>query len=154
MVEYSEKLARQVESYLKSQEWKYDFDTEDGVFRFGMNLENKMHSCKMNIVVGSAIITSYAVSHIGADADSMAQAANYLTRANYGLKLGNFELDVRDGEVRYKSALFCGDDVPALKVVERVVDVSFQMMQAYGDGLLSVIFSGADPAQEIAKIED
>ena len=152
--EYSEKLARQVDAYLKSQDWKFEFDQEDGIFRFGMNLECRMRSCRLIIVIGQNLFTAYAISPISADNDSMLAAMNYLTRANYGLRLGNFEMDQRDGEIRYKSCIFCGDDVPSLPIVERTVDVSFQMMQNYGDGLLNVIFAGADPAQEIAKIED
>lgn len=151
---YSKPLAQQVEAYLNSQNWKYDFNEEEGIFRFGMNLDCRMHSCRLVIVMAEELFTAYAISPISADADCMLAAINYLTRANFGLKLGNFELDQRDGEIRYKSCIYCGDDVPSLKIVERVVDVAFQMMQTYGDGLLNVIFAGADPAQEIAKIED
>ena len=31
--------------------------------------------------------------------------AEFLTRANYGLRIGNFEMDFEDGEVRYKSSV-------------------------------------------------
>ena len=153
MSEYSKQLADCVDEYLASQEWRYEFDGEEGIFRFGMSLDNRMHSCRMAIKVGEDVFTSYAIAPVGADADSMLAVNSFITRANYGLKLGNFELDHRDGELRYKSSHFCGRELPSLEVVERVVDVSFQMWQTYGDGLLNVIFAGAEPAQEIARIE-
>ncbi|MDR0531049.1 MAG: YbjN domain-containing protein [Oscillospiraceae bacterium] len=154
MAEYIKALAEQVDAYLKSQNWNYDYNEEDHMFRFGMSLENRMNSCRMVILVGEDLFTSYAVCPLSADAESMPRICDYLTRANYGLKIGNFELDQRDGEIRYKSSLFCGGDIPALNVVERVVDMPFRMMEHYGGGLLNVLFGNADPASEIAKIDD
>lgn len=151
---YSEKLASQTAAYLKSQNWQYEFNEADGIFRFGMNLDSRVHSCRVTILVEEHSFTAYAICPIRVDAEHLPAVANYLTRANFGMKLGNFELDYRDGEIRFKSSLFCGGAVPPLDVMERVVDVSFMMLQAYGDGLLNVIFAEADPAQEIAKIED
>lgn len=154
MVDYSKALANQVDVYLQSQNWKYDFDEGEGLFRFGITLENRMKNCRMVILVGDELFTSYAVAPIGADTESMAKICDYLTRANYGLKIGNFELDQRDGEIRYKSSLYCGESIPALAAVERVVDMPFRMMEHYGNGLLNVLFGSADPASEIAKIDD
>jgi len=154
MTNYSKALANRVEEYLKSQNWKYEFSEEEGLFRFGMSLENKMNNCRMVILVGDELFTSYAIAPVSADADTMAQMSNYLTRANYGLKIGNFELDYHDGEIRYKATLFCGETVPALDAVERVADMPFRMMERYGGGLLNVLFANADPASEIAKIDD
>jgi len=154
MGEYNKALAQRMDEYLKSQNWNYDFNEEDGLFRFGMSLENKMNNCRMVVMIGEDLFTSYAISPVSADTDTMAQVANYLTRANYGLKIGNFELDYRDGEIRYKATLFCADTIPSLEIVERVTDMPFRMMEHYGGGLLNVLFGNADPASEIAKIDD
>src|SRR5688500_12466181 len=37
------------------------------------------------------------------------EVMEYLTRANYGLSIGNFEMDLRDGEIRYKSSVDMAD---------------------------------------------
>jgi hypothetical protein len=36
--------------------------------------------------------------------------AKFITRANYGMSLGNFELDFNDGEIRYKTSIDVTDD--------------------------------------------
>lgn len=36
--------------------------------------------------------------------------AEFLTRANYGLFIGNFEMDWQDGEVRYKTSIDVAGD--------------------------------------------
>ncbi|MDR2646823.1 MAG: YbjN domain-containing protein [Oscillospiraceae bacterium] len=155
--EYNVQLARQVNAYLRSQNWKFEFNDEDGTFKFGMSLSNKMKTCRVLILVGDEHICTYAICPINCDHKDRAaigRVNEFITRANYNLRFGNFELDYRDGEVRYKSSHFCGSSIPDLDVVERVVDIPYLMLNRYGNGLLSVIFTDADPAQEIAKIED
>jgi hypothetical protein len=150
-------LVQQVDAYFRSQHWKYEYDEEKYVFRLEMNLGNKLKSCRMLIMVGEDHISGYGVSPIAAnheDKEEMALVNEFLARANYGMRQGNFELDYRDGEIRFKSPLFCGIQVPSIDVVERVVDMCFLMFKRYGNGLLAVLFAKAVPAQEIAKIED
>jgi hypothetical protein len=157
MTEYAPKLAQAVDGYLHSQNWKYDFDKENGIFKFGMNLGNKMKSCDVRILIGDDSVSIYTISPIAADPqdrEGLELVNEYITRANYNLRIGNFELDHRDGELRYKSTMFCGDMIPTLAVLEHIVDIGFLMWKRYGDGLLAVLFGNAVPAQEIGRIED
>jgi hypothetical protein len=50
--------------------------------------------------------------------DRRVEVALYLTRANYGLVIGNFELDLDDGEVRFKTSI----DVEGATLTEALVD--------------------------------
>lgn len=47
-------------------------------------------------------IVSYGYAGISAGSECMPTVAGYLTRANCGLHIGNFELDRSDGEIRYR----------------------------------------------------
>lgn len=80
--------------------------------------------------------------------------AEYITRANFGLKMGNFELDYRDGEIRYQSCLPCREGIPSLKDIEYAVDVTFLMMNRYGDGLAKNIMGFGDPARDVEAAEN
>ena len=45
----------------------------------------------------------YAISPVGADVSNLeerAAMAEFLCRANYGMRYGNFEMDLQDGELR------------------------------------------------------
>jgi hypothetical protein len=150
-------IIKKIEEYLKSQNWKYTYDAEKEVFRFGMAVGNKLKSVNVLIIAGDDFITAYGVLPLNADVrdkENLALVNEFLARANFGTRHGNFELDFRDGELRYKCSLFCGAIVPDVTLVERVVDLSFLMWKRYGNGLLAVLLAGAVPAQEIAKIED
>lgn len=47
--------------------------------------------------------------------------AEYLTRANYGLLIGNFEMDFADGEVRFKTSVDIEDSALTHKLIQNLV---------------------------------
>ena len=76
-----------------------------------------------------------------------------LARANYALPVGNFEMDVNDGELRYKS----GMDVEGGELVPRMVHNLFiaavAMCNQYHPAFMRVIYGGATPEEAIAEVE-
>lgn len=154
---YSLDLAHRVEEYLNSQEWHFDFDGERGNFKFGMNIDSKVKNVDMRILMGDDFFTVYGTVPMRADENdflTMRSLGEYFSRANYGLRTGNFEIDFNDGEMRYKASLFAPDQLPTLRMVERVVDMPFVMWRRYGNGMISVLYGGGEPAKEIEQAEN
>lgn len=77
----------------------------------------------------------------------------FLTRANYGLLLGNFELDLSDGEVRFKTAHEAESGTLTHAQFQNNLYLSVALMDRYFPGLQRVIQGSADPAAAIADIE-
>ncbi len=48
-------------------------------------------------------------------------AAETIARANYGLRLGKFELDLDDGEVRFQVSQILVDDAVGQAVIDRMI---------------------------------
>jgi hypothetical protein len=95
----------------------------------------------------------YAVAPIKVPEDDRAAVAEYLTRANYGLRIGNFELDYSDGEVRYKSSLdFEGQQLTS-DLIRNAIYPAVHTMDRYLPGLLRVTFGGATPHEAIEEVE-
>jgi hypothetical protein len=80
------------------------------------------------------------------------EAALYLTRANFGLSIGNFELDLDHGEVRYKTSI----DVEGAEILEPLIDHLFLAnvltVDRYLVGLQSVI-DGTEAGVAAAEAE-
>ncbi len=151
---HKEQLFNRVVEYLDSQNWNYDLDdSEKGIIRFGMNLGSKLKNCRIIVVVSEKDIQSIAVCPINASKDVYDNVVEFLTRANYGLKLGKFEFDYSDGEIRYQYCLACGGAVPSLADVERCVDVGYFMLKMYGDGLAKNLMGFGNPEADIKEIE-
>jgi hypothetical protein len=74
------------------------------------------------------------------------EVSEFLTRANYGLAAGNFELDFDDGEVRYKSVLHLqGDELDGL-TLKRLVRANGVAMETYLPSIAKLIESARSPA--------
>lgn len=150
---HRDELYNIAEAYCRSQNWHYSADRERYLISFGMNLKNKLKSTKVWIDVKETTIVVFAVCPLNADPADRPKIAEFITRANYGLLLGNFELDYQDGEVRYKATISAMTSLPSMDDVERVVDVTFLMMQRYGDGLCKLIMGYGEPEELIKECE-
>ncbi|MGE5236719.1 MAG: YbjN domain-containing protein [Acidobacteriota bacterium] len=77
----------------------------------------------------------------------------YLTRANYGLLLGNFELDLEDGEVRFRCSVDTENQEFSYAQYQGMLYTSVAVLDRYTPGLQRVIQGSADPAAAIAEVE-
>lgn len=71
----------------------------------GLRLRSKIQHIKYLIDVHEDEAVVYSIPTITADSydsEMMARMAEFICRANYNLKNGNFEMDYRDGEIRFK----------------------------------------------------
>lgn len=79
--------------------------------------------------------------------------AEFLTRANSILSIGNFEMDYADGEVRFRTSIDVEGDELSLALVRTVVYINVLMADRFYNGLLSVIYSSTSAAEAIAIID-
>jgi hypothetical protein len=96
----------------------------------------------------------YAVATFRVTEEVRPMVAEYITRANYGLRIGNFEMDYSDGEVRYKSGIDFEGEKLTPNLVKNTTYPAVQTMDFYLPGLLKVAFGGKEPAEAIEEIEN
>jgi len=151
-----------VKNYLDKNGWRYQFDESRNVFTMSFKLnKTKLGGVDILIMVRGFSqdpnrchrIMSYGRISNKADESCMAQVCEYLTRANYGLSLGNFELDHSDGEIRYKVAWNVVDGMVGDDAIDDLVDLPIAMFNRYGDGLLMVEMGMMTPEDAISKAE-
>lgn len=99
------------------------------------------------------LVLVYSYCPTKADVDKRPLIADYITRANYGLYIGNFELDYNDGEIRFKTSLDVEGSALDFELMKRLVYNNVGVMDRYLPGLMSVLFGGESPQAAIAKIE-
>ncbi|MBC8161202.1 MAG: YbjN domain-containing protein [Roseiflexaceae bacterium] len=109
--------------------------------------------CFAQIRVEMEVLLIYAMSPIRAPEQLRAAVAEFVTRANYGLNIGNFELSYEDGRVRFKTSLdFEGADLTP-NLIRNTIYPAVRTMNSYLPGLMKVMYAGAAPAAAIAEIE-
>ena len=140
---YSQNIANAIKEFLTNDDWYFSFDEKRGVFKFRLCLKGKINKINYLIRVRDDDYTVYAISPLGAnenDEKMMATMAEFVCRANYGLKNGNFELDMRDGEIRFKCFVDCDAITPTQEMVRNSIHCPASMYDNYSDGIVGIIF--------------
>ena len=79
--------------------------------------------------------------------------AELCNRANFGLAIGNFELDVDGGEVRFRTSIDAEGTTPTPELVRNAVVANVLTMDRYVPAILAVL-DGTDPADAIEDVEE
>jgi len=79
-------------------------------------------------------------------------AAEYITRVNYVLRLGHFEMDFADGEVRFVCVLDYENGLPTREAVARAMACSTVATDRYYPGLAKVMHGGVEPEVALAVL--
>mgnify|MGYP000850874231 FL=1 len=154
--EYSDEIVNVVKQFLADDDWHYSFNEDTGIFRFGLRIRSKIQNISYVIDVHDDEFVVYGMCPIGADREDpemMAQMAEFICRANYGLKNGCFEMDWRDGEIRYKSFVDCENLLPSTAVVKNSVHCTAAMIKRYALEIVDIIFGGAKAKDAITRCE-
>lgn len=77
----------------------------------------------------------------------------FFTRVNYGLVLGAFEVDLRDGEARYHISHLLGDGRLEDEVIRRIIGSALSTADRYFPAYMRVLFGGDTPEDAVFLAE-
>ena len=128
--------------------WKYQ-QYEDIYFVGGISLPGgKVSDIKFLLKADEDHISCYHIFPIRVSEERRAAVCEFITRANFGLKYGNFEMDFNDGELRYKLLLtehnFRRKDSIALANMKRLMFIGMQSWVRYGNSIVDIMFGQSD----------
>ncbi len=95
----------------------------------------------------------YSLCPVTAPVDKRLVMAEFLTRANYGLTIGNFEMDFDSGEIHYKTSLDVEGDRLSTALVRQLVYANVAIVDRYLPGIMAVIYGNVLPIDAISQIE-
>lgn len=139
--------------FFREDDWKFQQYEGTNFLRMGFSGDNGSWECVADAKDDRNMFVFYSVASVKVPEKKRVVVSEYLTRANYGLLIGNFEMDFNDGEVRYKCCIDVTGDRLTESLVKRLVYANVFMMDKYLPGLMNVIYSATPPAQAIAVIE-
>jgi len=149
------KVTDAVREYFDRQKWKYRYDEETGTF--GMLIKTRyeeMDACMLRAVVRhESRFTTLVTYPFRVPEEKRVLAARYISRVNYQLLLGCFELDFSDGELQYKTTCLLGDVRPEPEQVRRYIEVCIQMAEEYAPSLMDLIFRDVPPEEVFKELE-
>ncbi len=80
--------------------------------------------------------------------------STFITLINYGIIIGNFEMNFYDGEIRYKTSIDVEGDNLTPTLMKHLVYSNVTTMDKYLPGIMSVIYGNVSPEEAISRIEN
>lgn len=145
-------LYKLVVDTLRDSEMDFEAADEHETVRIPIEGDTGRWRCFVRILPSKKLaMYSVADSHIP-EARRPAMA-DFITRANFGIVVGNFEMDFSDGELRFKTSLDSGGEVVPADLLRRMLDSNLTHMNRYLPGIMGVAFGDLAPAEAIRRCE-
>jgi hypothetical protein len=96
----------------------------------------------------------YSVCPLNATKSKLQAIAEFIIKANYGMIIGNFELDFNDGEIRYKTSIDVEGEKLTSVLIKQLVFTNVAMMDKYLPAIRSIIEDNLSPDEAIALVEN
>ena len=144
-----------VAAFFTEDGWSFEQMPERPILRLPFQGKGGRWNCYAQIRVTRDVeqILFYSVLPLNVPADKLSAIAEFITRANYGMALGNFELDFNDGEVRYKTSVDVTDTEITSNLLRPLIYTNVLMMDKYMSGLMAVVYADMSPAEAVKQIE-
>ncbi|MCB9744007.1 MAG: YbjN domain-containing protein [Alphaproteobacteria bacterium] len=145
-------MLKLIADFLDEDDWNYETVEDRDFHRFAFAGDNGRWTCYARAWESREQLGVYSVCPLTCPPNKLAEMSEYLHRANYGMIIGNFEMDFSDGEIRYKTSVDIENVERVTAVVKPLVYANVMMMDKYLPGIMKVI-SGTAPEVAIAEIE-
>ncbi len=146
-------LYKAAKQYLHSQLFRFTEDPARFELTYPVALSPALGECVVTVSTEEKGVFFRAKFPEKAQPEHLAAVAEYITRANCGMKSGGLELDYATGEVWFKNFLRCDAAVPSLSDLQFCNDTCFLMLRRYGDGLVKNMTGAGHPAEDVKEAE-
>lgn len=140
--------------FFEENEWAYVREGEEPALQASFRGDSGEWPCYAFADEEQQRFSFYSVCPVHAPEDKLMAVAELVTRINYGMAVGNFELDFEDGEVRFRTSIDVEGDRLSAALVERLAMTNVAVMDIYLPGIMKVIYSDIAPAEVVAQIDD
>lgn len=148
-----ENIQQQIEAFLTEDEWPYETLEDDIGLHARYGGENDEWSCYVLVDEEQSLLVFYSVLDVGVPPAMRNTIAEFIARANFGLILGNFEMDFSDGELRYKTSIdLTGIDLPKA-LIRSLLYTNVVVMDKYLPGIVGVLTDGMTPEAAVTLVE-
>lgn len=150
------KIIKRIKAFMEVDEWHPEQDRIEGLDRIFTRYVSKEGSWKFVVLVEQEkkVVTFYSVLDTMTPEDRRLDMAQFITRANFGLRIGKFEMDWEEGIVRFQSGVILEDTELTKALIKRHCYNNVNTMTQYFSGIMKVIFGGNTPEEAIQNAEE
>ena len=132
--------------YLTEKDWSFSAYSDKGYVSFGLRLRDGSVRVVVDATEGAgwSRVLVYCIYSTFAPEQRRQAVSEAIARINYATNFGNFEMDLKDGEVRVRTVLE-GDGFVGEPMIDRAVRKSLDLADQYQAALLAIAFGNSAP---------
>ena len=139
--------------FFEEDQWDFQWVSGMAVLNMGFSGKNGKWMCYAQAREPEQQVVFYSVLPVNVPENRRQNVAEFITRANYGMVIGNFEMDYDDGEIRFKTSM----DVEGFELlppmIRQLVYANLVITDRYLPGIMRVMYSDDPAARVLEEIE-
>jgi hypothetical protein len=139
--------------FFVEEQWNFKKIDQKPVIRAGFRGEHGTWVCYATVEEDHRRILFHSYMGMNIPFEYRAQVVEYLNRVNYCLALGNFEMDMETGDVRFRTSLEAPEGDLGLAFIRAMAYGNVHTMDHYFPGIVAVMNSGLSPEAALARVE-
>ncbi len=132
---------------------RYSCKREERRAWFPMNSGSALQKCSFRFDKTGDVLQIFIQYPVMVKERFRPAAMEFITRANYGLVMGNFEMDAKDGEIRYHVSHLMEDGILTDETIRRLFGTAMGTADRYFPALMRVLFAGETPEDAVDLAE-
>ena len=140
-------------NFFNRENWQFQESSDKQGLTLGFKGKNGEWICYAIVREEQRQFLFYSVCMVKPPKTKLANIAEFITRANFGMAIGNFELDLTDGEIRYKTSIDVDGDRLNFDLISNLVYTNVMMMDKYLPGIIWVIRGDMEAEEAILRVE-
>lgn len=146
-------LFNTIVEFFEEDEWDFQWMENTSFLMLDFSGKNGSWRCYAQARELQRQVVFYSVLPVRTPENKRHAMAEFITRANYGMVIGNFEMDFEDGEIRYKTSLDVEGAELLHPLLRQVVYANIIITDRYLPGIMRVLYSDASPQEVLLSIE-
>ena len=140
--------------HCESRKLRFSMSRERKRIRFNYSRPNVLYKCNLSICNDDEFFQVDIFLPVMANDEKMRPTLlEFFTRANFGLVMGCFQVDLRDGEICYHVAYLIPESGLCDETITRLVSVAMNTADRYFPGIMRTLFGGETPEDAVYLCE-
>lgn len=137
---------------LAARDVEHEVEADPLYVSFRLAGEHAEYDFLIAVDEASEMVVCYARAARHVPAARRAAVCELLTRINYDLALGCFEMDLGDGELLFRTGVDAEGGALSAGMVDSLVSVAFYTFDRFHPTIMRVAYGGASPEEALAEM--
>ncbi len=146
-------LLQMVQQFFDEEGWSYSRIEGEDLLQLPFEGSTGRWLCWAHVREEQNQFAFYSLCPANVPPEQRAALAEFITRANYGLIVGNFDMDMADGEIRYKTSIDVTGARLTPELLRQMVYLNVTCMEAFLPAIMKAIYGDVRPEQALALVE-